>query len=40
MNATTRKPESTLILQATAYWAALVLANLACLGLMALLLFR
>lgn len=40
MNATTRKPESTLIVQAAAYWAALILANVACLGLMALLLFH
>ncbi len=40
MNATIRKLESTLIGQATAYWAALILANVACLGLMALLFFR
>ena len=40
MSAATRKPETTLIMQAAAYWGALILANAACLGLMALLLFR
>ena len=40
MSSMSRKPESTLLVQATAYWAALILANAACLGLMALLLFR
>ena len=34
------KPDSALILRAATYWAALILANAACLGLMAMLFFR
>jgi hypothetical protein len=35
-----RKPETALIVRAATYWAALAVANAACLGLMAMLLFR
>lgn len=40
MRSTPMKPESALIARAAAYWAALILANVACLGLMAMLFFR
>jgi hypothetical protein len=40
MRSTTLKPESALIARAATYWGALILANAACLGLMALLFFR
>jgi len=36
----TSNPESALFVRAATYWAALILANAACLGLMALLFFR
>ena len=37
---TPRKPDNDLIFRAATYWGALLLANVACLGLMALLMFR
>lgn len=41
MRSTTLKPaENTLIARAAVYWGTLILANVACLGLMAMLLFR